>query len=368
MPRSPLARVALAAAVLLLVVVAASMVSSPSRPSRPRRSAASAPSKPAASAPLPPPKHFSYRVVRRVPHAEDLFTEGLVFLPWNGALVEGTGLKGHTRLLMYDTDESGAPRSPASRSARLPAPHADDFGEGVAAFRDRLYQLTWKDGRLHAWDARSLQRVGVQSVPVELAEGWGLTAAPAHDALLMSEGSAWVHWVDVESDETAAKITRSTLARDCHSEAGWAVAGLNELETVPLRVTHPDEARAAHGDGRAPPDPTLAGRAPALVWSNVYGTPCVVALDPNTGDARAWVHLDGLNPEAQGHEKVPNGVAFRDADQSLWVTGKNWREMFQIELVEMAAPPGAFPGACKTIWNFPRGVLPKKKYPERVCS
>jgi hypothetical protein len=113
-----------------------------------------------------------------------------------------------------------------------------------------------------------------------------------------------------------------------------------------LNLTHPEQvARLRMSD--APPDyDAMPGRNPpgGLVWGNIYGTQCIAAADPSTGHVRAYVHLDGLNPKSRHHDQVANGIAYRLSDSdSVWVTGKNWHHMYQIQR--------GFPGNCETIWN-----------------
>ena len=347
----------------------------PTHPNAPRRTLDSPPT----------PKHFTYRVKRKVPHPPSFFTQGFTFRAYDGLLLEGTGLEGQSLVALYDLDEpfKGAPKSPPQRTARVPS--NDHFGEGVTEFRGLLYQLTWTNAKVHVWNPTTLAHETELNAPRELAEGWGLTTSPSHDHLLASEGSARVHWFNVRFNEAGTKpvaleAAKSVLVHDCALGKGKdvLVGGLNELETVPLRVTHPDEASALHGDGTVldyesskaarEAAASTAGVAGALVWGNVYGTPCVAAFDPVSGRVRAYIHLDGLGPSNSAHERVYNGVAYRAVDDSIWVTGKNWDAMYEIELVGLDEVPGDFPTACRTKWNFPLGVVPRVPYPSSVSS
>ena len=76
-----------------------------------------------------------YQVVRSYPHDPGAFTEGLFYL--KGYLYESTGLEGESevRKVRLETGEV------VQRRAISP----QYFGEGIVGWKDRLFELTWKD-------------------------------------------------------------------------------------------------------------------------------------------------------------------------------------------------------------------------------
>jgi glutamine cyclotransferase len=54
-----------------------------------------------------------------------------------------------------------------------------------------------------------------------------------------------------------------------------------------------------------------------------------------TGVAIGWIDLAGLEPDApqRDPEAVLNGIAYDAKRDRLWVTGKLWRHIYQIEIV-----------------------------------
>ena len=305
------------------------------------------------------PRHFSYRIVSKLDHSPKYFTQGFVFRENDGALCEGTGGDA-SEIIIYGMNAKSIPTAPIL-TAKLAS---SDFGEGVTSYQGSFYQSTWKSKRVHVYDSKTLERVDTKKTPDELTEGWGITVSPGHDALIMSEGSAWLFWVVPHAESKGFSTIKKVLVRDC-GQNGTLVPGLNELELVPLNVTHPERVSQLHAC-QGPPEVLVNNTIPAdspsggLVWGNIYGTQCIVAADPASGMALAYIHLDGLNPKSNGHVQVTNGIAYRAGDGNLvWVTGKNWRHMFQIELVPLAQPPKDFPNKCSTEWMAGRGVWPK---------
>jgi glutamine cyclotransferase len=308
-------------------------------------------------------KHFKYKIITSIPHPSHFFTQGLTFRSSDGALLEGTGLEGQSAMYVWEMDSlSSANNNPIrphpTKTFKLPNRH---FGEGIAEYRGRLYQLTWRNGKIYVINADTFSLITTLDMPSQLAEGWGACVSPGHDALLFSDGSARIFWYSVSTDDTQnTKLThlRSVEIRDCSSNTGKVIGGLNELEIVPLRVTHPEEAVGGgfFSNSNAP-------SVGALVWANIYGSSCVVMADPISGFVRGYLHLDGLNPTTNEHQNVYNGIAFRNLDESIWVTGKTWTQLHKIELVEVVNPVEIRKFApCSTIWNAPLGNVPKTPY------
>jgi glutamine cyclotransferase len=307
----------------------------------------------------PPIKHFSYTILSTIQHPANLFTQGFTFRTSDGALLEGTGLEGQSALYVWEMDKktNDPVRIDPTKTFRLPHQH---FGEGIVEYRGLIYQLTWRNGKVYVSDPNSLQLKTTLNMPPQLAEGWGACISPGHDALIFSDGSARIFWYSTMTTSTNDIITglaliRSVEIRDCSSSGGKGqlIGGLNELEMVPLRVTHPEEATGG-----------FSSPTGALLWANIFGSSCIVVADPLTGLVRAYIHLDGLNPSANPYQNVYNGIAFRNLDETIWVTGKQWDLIYKIKLIEIpqAEVSSKQFKSCVTTWNPPNGVIPKSPY------
>jgi glutaminyl-peptide cyclotransferase len=258
----------------------------------PPAAAAPAPSQtPAALSTVGPPAAtaalslYSYRVVSVFPHDPAAFTQGLVYQ--DGIFYEGTGLRGQSTVRQID---------PATgqvlQGIRLPDQY---FGEGIAILGDRLYQLTWQESTGFVYGKDSFELLGTWTYA---GEGWGLTTDGQR--LIMSDGTHELRFLDPETLQETGRI-------GVVDAGGQPLARLNELEWV---------------DGE--------------VWANVWQTDQIARIDPTTGRLLGWIDLTGLLPaedRAAQHVDVLNGIAYDPATGRLFVTGKWWPKLFEIELV-----------------------------------
>lgn len=235
----------------------------------------------AAIATEPPTDTFS--VVSRWPHDTGAFTEGLVYD--NGAFWESTGLNGASTLRKVDL-QSGR----VLESLALPAEY---FGEGLTLFGGKLIQLTWQSHLGFVYDAGCFcpERTFAYD-----GEGWGLT----HDdrSLIMSDGTERIRFLDPQTFDVVRTISVF--------DHGRPLTNINELEYI-------------NGE----------------IYANIWQTDRIVRIDPATGAILGWIDLTGLLPAAERGPTtdVLNGIAYDDATGRLFVTGKNWPELFQIALV-----------------------------------
>jgi glutamine cyclotransferase len=224
-------------------------------------------------------------VVETYPHDPQAWTQGLVYR--EGVLYEGTGLRGRSSLRVVELE--------TGKVLQLePLPDAY-FGEGIAVLGDRIYQLTWQSNVGFIYELETREQVGQFGYPTE---GWGLT----HDGtqLIMSDGTATLHFLDPAD----MSEVRQVIVRDAREP----VFSLNELEYV-------------RGE----------------VWANVWTTDYVVRIDPQEGTVVGWIDLSGLlSPEdVTGQVDVLNGIAYDENGDRIFVTGKLWPKLFEIEVVRI---------------------------------
>jgi glutamine cyclotransferase len=226
---------------------------------------------------------YSYRIVAVYPHDPAAWTQGLAFE--DGILYEGTGLYGASSLREVEL-ESGV----VVRSLSLPD---DLFGEGIAVVGDRIVQLTYRANRGLVYDRATFDVIGDFAYPTE---GWGL--AFDGQSLVMSDGTSWLRFLDPETLQEIRRVeVREGLA---------PVARLNELEFV---------------EGQ--------------LLANVWTTDRIAIIDPATGQIRGWIDLSGLLAEVAADEPVDvlNGIAYDRENGRLFVTGKLWPVLIEIEFV-----------------------------------
>lgn len=72
------------------------------------------------------------------------------------------------------------------------------------------------------------------------------------------------------------------------------------------------------------------------LWANVYTSDNVIRIDPQSGAVLGVIDLGGLLSPADidATTDVLNGIAFDPATGRIFVTGKNWNKLFEIEVVK----------------------------------
>ena len=70
------------------------------------------------------------------------------------------------------------------------------------------------------------------------------------------------------------------------------------------------------------------------IYANIWQTDWIVRLDPETGNILGWIDLKNLLPtgDRTGTTDVLNGIAYDEASDRLFVTGKLWPKLFEIRL------------------------------------
>lgn len=242
------------------------------------------PAPPASALPV-----YGYRIRNEYPHDPAAFTQGLIYLGTNAngedILLEGTGQRGASSLrrVVVQTGEVVQQHDLAQ----------EFFGEGITLWQDKIIQLTWQSQTGFVYDATTFAELSRFSYPTE---GWGIT----HDGtqLIMSDGSDTLYFWN---PETLAETGRVAVFDD-----NGPVVRLNELEYI-------------NGE----------------VWANIWQTDKIARIDPATGAVVGWVDLTALLSAADRVQQVDvlNGIAWDGENGRLFVTGKWWPKLFEIELV-----------------------------------
>jgi glutamine cyclotransferase len=78
------------------------------------------------------------------------------------------------------------------------------------------------------------------------------------------------------------------------------------------------------------------------VYANIWHQDRIAVIDPETGRVTAWIDLTGLlaPTEVRDEEAVLNGIAYDEATERMFVTGKLWPKLFEIRLKEFGAGSG----------------------------
>ena len=228
------------------------------------------------------PPTYSYRVINRFAHDPSAFTQGLIVS--DGRLYESTGLYGQSTLREVEITTGRI-----NRAMQLPP---TVFGEGLALWNDTLIVLTWQNRVAFAFDKATFK---LQKQFRYETEGWGLTQDGR--SLIMSDGSSTLYFMDPSTFQLLRKVDVKS-AED-------PVSRLNELEYV---------------NGQ--------------IYANVWQTPRIAVIDPNTGAVTAWLDLSTLTQQhTRNPDHVLNGIAYDALSKRIFVTGKQWNVIYEIEIV-----------------------------------
>lgn len=231
------------------------------------------------------PRNYAFSVLETYPHDPGAFTQGLLF--HEGLLYESTGGWGTSSIRQVELETGRVLKK------RDLARHF--FGEGVALWEDRLIQLTWRSGTGFVYDLATLEPRA--TFPYS-GEGWGLTEDGSD--LIMSDGTNQLRRLDPNSYEEIARL--EVFAH------GRPVSGVNELEYI---------------DGE--------------IWANIFPTERIARIDPASGQVTAWLELSGILGvrRQRSPDAVPNGIAWDQEGQRIFVTGKLWPVLFEIAVAPL---------------------------------
>jgi glutamine cyclotransferase len=231
---------------------------------------------------------YTYEIVNTYKHDSKAFTQGLVV--HNGFFYEGTGGRSrdsfHSSLRKVEI-ETGKVLQKIDLSGEY-------FGDGITVFKDKIFQITWQEGKAFVYDLNDFKLLKELRYS---GEGWGLT----HDGtnLIMSNGSHIIRFVNPETFETIRTIT-------VLDETGKPLIELNELEYIKGEI-----------------------------WANIWQTGQIVRIDPASGKLLGRIDLEKLAEEVADKEDeadVLNGIAYDEASDRIFITGKKWKKLYEIKV------------------------------------
>jgi glutaminyl-peptide cyclotransferase len=234
------------------------------------------------------PLLYTFEVLKKYPHDNTSYTQGLEWL--NGSLVESTGNYSQSKLRKTALSDGKV-----KHEIKL-----DDqfFGEGITVFKNKIYQLTYKEKKVFVYDATTFEKINELNFASQTNEGWGLTHNDT--SLIFSDGSATLYFCD----PATFSITKKIKVFDHLKE----VTLLNELE---------------YHQGK--------------LFANIYGQPFIAEINPATGEVLGYINLTNLLKPDDIKSKIDvlNGIAVNENTGNFLVTGKWWPYIFELKLTKV---------------------------------
>jgi glutamine cyclotransferase len=233
---------------------------------------------------LPAPKIITYTVIAQHPHDTSAYTQGLQI--YNGKLYEGTGDFETSSLRITDWKTGIVEKKHMMGSDKI-------FGEGINIFKNKIYQLTWKNNLVYVYNVNNIDKpISSFKWPYE---GWGITNNGTD--LIISDGSSNLYFVN--PDDFKVKNTVAVV------DNTGPIDSINELEFIN-----------------------------GFVYANIYQTDDIIKIEPESGHVVGKMTFPDL---LQDNERVPrtdvlNGIAYDSTSKTLLITGKRWPKLFEVKL------------------------------------
>jgi glutamine cyclotransferase len=241
----------------------------------------------------PAATYYSYEIVNTYPHDTSAFTEGLVYS--NGFLYESSG-SGNGPNPISTLRQVNLTTGDVLQEYTLPSQY---FGEGIAIVNNTIIQLTWQSKIGFIYNQNTFALIGNFTYPTQ---GWGLTYDGKE--LIMSDGSDHLYFLNA----TTFQRTGEVQVHDGNTN----VTEINSLDYINR-----------------------------YVYANIWLTNQIAIINPQNGQVKAWINLTGLPASAasiSNPNAVLNGIAYDQQNNRLFVTGKDWANLYQIELVPQTSP------------------------------
>jgi len=234
-------------------------------------------------------------VGNKMEHDKTHFTQGLTYSQSSDTLFESVGL--------YDKSQVCKLNATTGVTILCKAMESKYFAEGMQVYGDagheKLIQITWREKTGFIYDALSLELIRKFQFTTTRNEGWGICLDDSNDEFIVSDGSAFLHFWDVETleEKRKLKVTRQT---------GKRADELNELTFM---------------NGK--------------ILANVWYEDVLLVIDPHTGKCEKEYDFSSLWPKRlrqQHGGDVLNGISTSNEDGVIYMTGKLWDRMFKVKL------------------------------------
>ena len=232
------------------------------------------------------PKIYSYKIVNEYPHDITSYTQGLEF--HNGELYESTGQYGESKLRKVDY-KTGKVLKNVDLNQQY-------FGEGLSILNNNIYQLTWRENTGLVYNVDTFERTSSFKYG-QSKEGWGICNDGT--TLYKSDGTEGIWLLNPETLTEDSKL-------QVYTNRG-KIIGINEMEWI---------------NGK--------------IYANRYQKNGVAIINPKNGAVEGVIDFSPLRKLVTQHQglDVLNGIAYNPETKTIFVTGKRWDKLFEVEVFE----------------------------------
>ncbi|SEC85874.1 Glutamine cyclotransferase [Tenacibaculum sp. MAR_2009_124] len=233
---------------------------------------------------------YKFKIVNTYPHDNKAYTQGLEY--HNGFLYETTGRRGKSSLRKVEL-KTGKVLQQINLDKKY-------FGEGMTIFDNKIYWLTWQARKGFIYSLDTFEKIGSFNYN-KSNEGWGLTHND--NELIKSDGTNKIWFLNPSDQKEKRNIQVYTNK--------LTIKELNELELI---------------NGK--------------IYANYWKKPLIAIINPENGIVEGIINLTGLVEEMKktqslvDEDEVLNGIAFDKENNRMFVTGKNWNKLFEIEIIK----------------------------------
>ena len=268
-------------------------------------------------------EYHTYSIVNSYPHDTNAFTQGFLFHSASETFFESTGSVPHGKL--SDVRRADIETGEVLELKTIPE---SAFGEGLVFMREEtkrakknsLVQLVWKSSRAFTHEIKDIggevevddknallfqEESGEQKMfNTDLRDGWGVTSSKREGVIVISNGTAHLTLFDMNKGESIGFIT-------VHDNG--------------VEQRFPNELEAVRGE----------------IWANILEKECVARIDERTGKVLGWIDFTGLKKLQDNVGSVMNGIAYDERRDRIFVTGKQWRRVFEVKISKGSRKKGA---------------------------
>jgi len=231
------------------------------------------------------PVQYTYKIIKVYPHDRNAYVQGLIYE--NGYFYESDGEYGKSALRKVNPE--------TGESVMFISMDPSIFAEGIAFYNDKIFQITYKEHTGFVYDKKTFKQI--RKFNYDFSEGWGMEFDGKN--FLMTVGGYTIYFMEPEYFTQVDKI-------EVTSDEG-TIDSINELELIKGKL-----------------------------YANVYMQDFVLIIDPKTGKVLGKIDFKGILPKKDYDydTNVLNGIAWNPANGHLFITGKNWPKLFEVEIVK----------------------------------